>query len=141
MTTTAIVEVACAGGRQPVEVRLYAWGEVETPDEPFNQFGRAWGRMLPDECHQQYLRVREALESSASLMVERVLLQQQASHDDSNVARLWHSLLDALPNAEQAARAQLAAAYPDTPEAEWAVAVAGTQAQLADFLEAHPITR
>lgn len=141
MTIAAVVEVACAGGQQPVEVRLRAWGELETPDEPFNQFGRAWGGMIPDECHQQYPRVREALEASAPLMVERVLLQQQASHDDLNVARLWQSLLDAMPNAEQVAREQLSVASPDTPEAEWAVAVAGTQAQLADFLEACPITR
>jgi len=133
------IEIACAEGRFPVVITLHYWGAIEAPADPFSSIGRAWARMIPDECHQKYQRICEMLEASAPLMRERVLLQQNAVHENPQVARLWQTLLDALPEAEQAAREQIGSVPPNTLEAEWAIAVAGTESQLADYLDAHPL--
>lgn len=139
MSVKAVIEVGCAEGRYPIEVELRFWGELNAPADPFSALGTAWGRMIPDECRQSYQRFLRAFESSALLMLERVLLQSSAFHENQQIALIWQAVIDALPDVSQKAQEILATAHTDTTATEWAIAVAGTEGQIADYLEQHPI--
>lgn len=135
-----MIEIGCAEGRYPIEVELRFWGELNAPTDPFSALGSAWGRMVPEECRQRYQWFLQAFESTAPLMLERVLFQSQAFHEDQQVAHVWHALIDALPDMPQKAQEILTTAHVSATATEWAIAVAGTEGQIADYLEQHPVS-
>jgi HEAT repeat protein len=133
------VELSCGGGTHPVVVSLAFWGHVVAPSDPFSEsLGAAFARMVPQECYEAYRQIVEALEACAPLMIERVLLQGRASHDSPDFQSYWQALLDACAHAEEVA-AQLLQGTDDSVAYEWALAVAGSPAVLADYLDSKPL--
>jgi HEAT repeat protein len=94
--------------------------------------------MVPQECYEAYRQIVEALEACAPLMIERVLLQGRASHDSPDFQSYWQALLDACAHAEEVA-AQLLQGTDDSVAYEWALAVAGSPADVADYLDSKPL--
>jgi hypothetical protein len=128
------VELSCGGGSHPVVISLAFWGHVVAPSDPFSEsLGAAFARMVPQECYEAYRQIVEALEACAPLMIERVLLQGRASHDSPDFQSYWQALLDACAHAEEVA-AQLLQGTDDSVAYEWALAVAGSPADLSGLL-------
>lgn len=135
-----VIEVSCEGGNFPIQATLTYWGELQAPNDPFNAFGTAWGRMIPDACRDRYWRLVDLFQRTASRMVERVLLQQNATHENSQIQQYWQALLDAMPNLPQAAQQILLQPTDLTSLSwQWALAVAGNPGQIADYLDQVPL--
>jgi HEAT repeat protein len=138
-TIPVTVEIQCGGGRHPIQVSIAFWGEVLAPNDPFSMvLGQAFARMVPQECYQRYHRLVQELELSAPLMTERVLLQGHASHDNPTLHNCWQALLDACAQAESIAQ-QILQDGGDARAYEWALAVVGSEAMLADYLDKKPL--
>jgi HEAT repeat protein len=73
-------------------------------------------------------------------MMERVLFQQNASHEVPEIQQVWQALLDAMPTLPQTAQQVLQEpADPTSLTWEWAIATAGTAQQIADLMHQHPL--
>lgn len=138
-TISVLVELSCGGGAHPVPIPIAYWGQVFASSDPFSEsLGTAFARMVPQECYERYRQTVEALEASVSLMMERVLLQGHAFHNDSTLRSCWQTFLDACEQAESTAQ-EILQSSTNLSAYEWAVAVAGSPAMLADYLDSRPL--
>ncbi|OYT70566.1 MAG: hypothetical protein CFK48_05980 [Armatimonadetes bacterium CP1_7O] len=140
MGISLTVEVSCGEGVFPIPATLTYWGELLTPDDPFSMLGTAWGRMIPDSCREQFWQIVDNFRRTAPLMLERVLLQQNATHENAQIQQYWQALLDSMPDLPQKAQ-QIIQAPPDYTSLtwQWALAVAGSPGQIADYLDQVPL--
>ncbi|GIV05853.1 MAG: hypothetical protein KatS3mg016_1428 [Fimbriimonadales bacterium] len=135
-----VIEVSCEESTFPIQATLTYWGELQAPDDPFSALGTAWGRMIPDACRERYWRLVDLFQRTASQMVERILLQQDATHESSQIQQYWQALLDAMPSLPQAAQQILLHPTDLTSLSwQWALAVAGSPGQIADYLDQVPL--
>lgn len=137
-----VLDIRCAEGVQPVEVTITYWGELLTSPDPFADLGAAFARMIPAECKQRFEKFRTAFTRSNSLMIERATLQGTADHDFASVANCWQNWFSQIEQFPVVAR-QLLQQSPSIQSlsCQWAVAMSGTDTEIADYLDHLPFTQ